>query len=491
MGRHATHERKAKSALIPSDASQPGRRGTGLLLVLVLCVSAFIQLTVASRSEFVNPLAADSGRYFSYAYNVQHHGIYSSQVDWDPAHREGPITPDKIRAPGYPAFLILLPGAEPTMHWVRKVFLWQALFGVLTVFVAFRLAREVLPAAWALVAAALTAISPHLATITAEVLTESLFTLALVAAAMSSARAFRFRRTRMAVAAGLLWGAAALVRPTAEFLPPLVFLATLVMPALRPHRRQATLILIVALAAQAPWWLRNQLTELRPTSDNLTINFLHHGSYPDFMYQGRAETLGFPYRFDPDSSRIGKSVGSALSNIVDNFRTEPLRTARWYFIGKPVSFLSWRIVGGWGDVFTSQPIRSPFLEDRRFSALHALMHAMHAPLMLLGVFGALLAVWNPRWLGLGGDVTAARVIATIMAYAIALHVIGAPFPRYGIPFRPLMYVLAMIPLAVLARVARGGRRGKPAAPGSAPPRPPATVSPPPTFPDPWLAPEAP
>jgi 4-amino-4-deoxy-L-arabinose transferase-like glycosyltransferase len=331
----------------------------------------------------------------------------------------------------------------------------------LTVFLTFRLARELLSAGWALIAAMLTAISPHLATITAEILTESLFTLALVAAAWCSARAFRLRRAHLAMAAGVLWGAAALVRPTAEFLPPLILLATLFLPALRSYRRTATALTIAALALQAPWWVRNQVTDLRPTSDNLTINFLHHGSYPNFMYQGRIDTLGFPYRFDPESPRIGRSVGSALSNIVDNFRSKPLETTHWYLVGKPISFLSWRIVGGWGDIFTSEPIHSPFLEDRRFSAIHAFMRALHTPLMLLGVLGALLAAWNPSWLGLGrGAVTAARLVAAVIGYAVVLHMVGAPFPRYGIPFRPLMYVLALIPLATLARMTpRHGRSG--------------------------------
>ena len=54
---------------------------------------------------------------------------------------------------------------------------------------------------------------------------------------------------------------------------------------------------------------------------------------------------------------------------------------------------------------------------------------------------------TPRWLVLGESGTlAAAIVALVVAYSIAFHMIVAPFPRYGIPFRPLLYALAMLPL---------------------------------------------
>jgi len=35
-------------------------------------------------------------------------------------------------------------------------------------------------------------------------------------------------------------------------------------------------------------------------------------------------------------------------------------------------------------------------------------------------------------------------VSAIVLYAIAFHMIGAPFPRYGVPFRPLLYMLAIL-----------------------------------------------
>ena len=432
------------------NAEPASKRLPRLLILLVLCLSAYIQTTIASRTALVNPLTADSGRYFSYAYNVTNFGVYSSQVTWDPAHSEGNLPSDAIRSPGYPAFLMLMGKPEPTQAWAGRVAMAQALLGVLTVFLSYLLARLALSPRAAVGVALLTALSPHLEAITPEILTEPLFTTSLLAAALASAHALKSRRTGWIIAAGVLWGLASLVRPTTQFLPPLLLAATILVPSLRGQVRAASLFVLSFALTLAPWSIRNHVVELRPTSDNLTVNFLHHGSYPDFMYRGRPETLGFPYRFDPDSPRIGRSVGSALEQIARNFATDPVTYTRWYLIGKPISLLSWDIVNGQGDIFTAEPVRSPLLEDRKFALVRDLMHLLHWPLMIMALLGASLAWLRPAWLGLSGSrLACARIVAAILGYAIALHIVGAPFPRYGIPFRPMCYLLSALPLAAL------------------------------------------
>ena len=64
--------------------------------------------------------------------------------------------------------------------------------------------------------------------------------------------------------------------------------------------------------------------------------------------------------------------------------------------------------------------------------------------MLLGSISALLAWWRPAWLGLEGDrLHAARVVSLVVLYAIAFHMLAAPYPRYGVPFRSLIQVMAL------------------------------------------------
>ena len=59
----------------------------------------------------------------------------------------------------------------------------------------------------------------------------------------------------------------------------------------------------IFLAVQSPWLLRNRLTHMDPAQGNLLAWSIHHGSYPDFMYEGRPETLGWPFRYDPSSAQ--------------------------------------------------------------------------------------------------------------------------------------------------------------------------------------------
>jgi len=81
--------------------------------------------------------------------------------------------------------------------------------------------------------------------------------------------------------------------------------------------------------------------------------------------------------------------------------------------------------------------------------LTALSPHLHAPLMVLAMAAAAVA-WLPavaRLLSRDG-LWALWVLSLVMVHFTLLHVVGAPFPRYGIPLRPLAYVMSMVPLAL-------------------------------------------
>jgi hypothetical protein len=67
----------------PSDGAAGPRRGLSarLILTLILSISALIQFTVVSRTTVEIPFRVDAGDYFSYAYNLSHHGVYSIRYD--------------------------------------------------------------------------------------------------------------------------------------------------------------------------------------------------------------------------------------------------------------------------------------------------------------------------------------------------------------------------------------------------------------------------
>jgi 4-amino-4-deoxy-L-arabinose transferase-like glycosyltransferase len=428
-----------------------------LLLVLLLSLSAYIQLTVVSQTVVDAPLRADASEYFSYAYNLHHHGVYSIQRTWTDEPAPARLVPDAARPPGYPIFLALLGTPEPTQAYLLRVSFAQAVIGVASVWLTYLIGSMLMGRALSMAAATITAIAPQLATVSTYLLTESLFMFLLLASVFSLLQAVNRQKRWLYAVSGLLWGVTSLVRATSEYFPVLLLVAVLIIPALRSYRRNALIAFACFILAMSPWFIRNQSAAVSRSSPSLLIKTLAHGSYPDFMYQQRPETFGFPYRFDPDADRDTRDLPSIVSHIGGLFKAHPLEYGRWYLIGKPYFFLSMEDVQSF-DILIYPVTHSPYYEDLRFATLRWLSLCLHWPLMILGLAGSLLVLLRPRWLRL--DIPARRdafILALLVVYAIGFHMIAAPFPRYAIPFRPFVYVLAFMSMRAAWLVVRSGR----------------------------------
>lgn len=436
-------------------------RRTGWLLAVVLALAALVQSATIAYTVVDQPLRADARDYFSYAYNLREYATYSRDATWvAEAGIRAPV-PDAVRAPGYSFFLNLIGEPRPTDAYLARIVWLQGLLAVGSVLISFLIARRFLGRGAALLLALVVGTSPHLATMSTYVLTESLFTFLLLASTLTLLRAIEAPASRWRfVVCGLLWGACSLVRPTMEFLPPLLAAAACVVPAWRALRKPALIGLACFVLVMAPWLIRNQTSPRDPPQPSLVVNFLHHGSYPGFMYNDDPASLAIPYRFDPDSERIARDVPSILRHIAGRFRVEPGKYLRWYLIGKPGTLFAWDNIEGAGDIQIYPLARAPFDDIRALSRVRGAAHALHWPLVLSGAATLFLVFWRPRWLGLAdGQKTSAAIIAVVVIYAIGFHMIGAPYPRYGIPFRPLLFALALLPLQALVLHMRRGRRG--------------------------------
>ena len=208
----------------------------------------------------------------------------------------------------------------------------------------------------------------------------------------------------------------------------------------------------------APWVIRNAGVE--QPGPSLMVNSMAHGAYPGFMYDDRPETFGFPYRFDPDYPAHIVSLGTLFDHLRERFTAEPLRYARWFLVGKPYFFLSLEDVQSL-DIQIYPTPANPYYERPLFAWMRALSIDLHWPLMVTGLMGVALVAWRSRHAPAGSDVRwlPAALVALVVLYAIGLHMVVAPFPRYAIPFRPLIYALAMLPV----QAAWLAWRGRPAA----------------------------
>lgn len=432
------------------------RRITLIGCTTIVLLSAWIQLRVLAGTDVINPIRADAASYVSYAWNMRESGTFSRARTWQAEVPVAPV-PDKLTLPGYPIFLSLFLDGRPDAAFIAKATTAQALLGVGTCILVLMTAFRLLPVPGALGVGALTAISPHLATISTYLLTESLFTFLLTAFVYLAVRAAQAPdRLQWYLASAGMLAAASYVRPQLQALPFVMLLALAASPAIRRHWKRVVAAVALFVVLMAPWQLRNAGVQRPAGEPDLLASTLYHGSFPGFMYRGDPASQGFPYRFDPLAREHGGSVEAAGAWIRSEFHRDPVGMTRWYLLGKPVYFMSWNIVAGFGDVFIYPISRSPFAPGGALAPVRALARMLHAPLMILGFAAILIGAVRPRVLAPRADVQVAVRALSIMLLAVTVvHMIGAPFPRYGIPFRWMFYLMAMFPILRLMPVIVG------------------------------------
>lgn len=427
-----------------NETPTPGAsRAQRLLLVLLLVLATLVQFTVASRTVVHFPLRADAGDYFSYAHNLSQYGVYSATDTWRIGADHSEPRPDKLRSPGYPLFLLALGTPQPTKHYLRRVAFAQAVLGVVSVWLSYLIATTFLSRPLALVSAALVVLSPHITLSSVLVLSEALFTVLLLGSVYLSIRSFNGSGAGWRVAAGLMWAACALVRPTVLLFPLLLAAWAVALHGRGVVRALAPALLAFALVL-APWIGRSLV--VTDTGPSLLLNSIAHGSYPGFMVDDRKSTLGFPYRFDPAYPAYARTPASLVANIGDKFSRDPVRMIRWYLLEKPFYLLSLKDLQA-VDIQIYPLISTPYYERRSYASMRIATQALHWPLMFLGIVGASLALAGRRprrGQSVGLARTAPAVVALLLVYFVALHMVTAPYPRYAIPFRPLIFALALL-----------------------------------------------
>ncbi len=434
-------------------ARSAGRAHTGrdvspraAIALLIILVAAWVLRTQSvSLSEVQAPIRSDARDYVLYAHNLERFGVYSRADTWA-LGAATPPEPDAVRPPGYPLFLLAFLSSPPSLGDVPAILRVQAILSTLTVVLVFLLGRLVLPAGFALAAAALSAASPHLVTMNIYVLSETLFGLLLVLALYLVCGLAQHASPLRAALAGAALAAAALTHPLLVYfvVPLAVFL---LLHWSRPQGARRTAALALAFSAlYGVWTLRNVLTLGVSGDQTLMLRTLRIGVYRDFMYQDRPETYGYPYRYDPRFEETSASLGAVIREIGDRIAEAPAAELGWY-LRKPLLAWTWNPVQGQGDVFIYPVARTPYADLPHFRATHFAMQTLHDSLVALMLVGLAL-VWLPSgWSRLGDTARfGARVISLLVLYHAALMAVGFPLPRYSVPLYPCLYILAMLPM---------------------------------------------
>jgi hypothetical protein len=416
---------------------------TLLVLFFILILGFTLRIGSAERTVVINPLRADAGNYFMYAYNLRYRHTYSKEIG-NMRDLRSPVPPDSVRSPGYPLFLTPFLDGLFYESFVHRVVTAQVILSTLSILLTYLLCKGFLPSAWALAAALLVAISPHLVIPNSFVITETLFCFLLLVIGYGVTLFASKPSAIPALLIGILIGLASLVRPILEYLPFLLGFWLLVQYRRQSGSQYGGALLLGFFLVFLPWILRNALTLGTFSDDTLLINFFHHGMYPDFTLEGVPESRGYPYLFDPRSPAISKDMASVLAEILRRFQERPWDHLTWFLVGKPVFFWSWDDVQGMGDAFIYPVATSPYFSEVLFRWSHFVMFVMRWPLVLLGGAACLTA-----WLSSPGktfpqhSLSVLRFLSLVLISYTLIHMVGAPIQRYSFPLRPYLYSMAV------------------------------------------------
>lgn len=191
-------------------------------------------------------------------------GVIYERTAWRIAHGMGfvdtynnvpPYLPTAFYPVGYPGLLALSHTLLGPGLWVAGAL--NVLAAALTTAAVFQLARRAWGTPAAHLSAALYALSPGAVLYTSTLMTETVSAALLVGAIALAETWSRGRPARFALAAGLVFGVAGLVRPQSLLLAPVVALLASPSPRWIDRARTLALVGVACVAVVLPWTVRN------------------------------------------------------------------------------------------------------------------------------------------------------------------------------------------------------------------------------------------
>ncbi len=319
----------------------------------------------------------------------------------------------------------------------------QILLSTLTILLSFFLFRGFLPRYVAATGALFVALCPHLVTMNAYLLTETLFCFFLVLTGWIVMKFFSNPSLSRSFITGTAVAMTALIRSEFRYIALIMGIYLILNFDKKIYRGLLLSFFLGFLICYSPWVIRNQYVN-PDSSKRLMIGFIHHGIYPDFTYDKKPESYGYPYRHDPDAEKIREGVTSVLMEIKRRFTSEPVRHAAW-FISKPLYLWSWSMIQGY-DIYIYPLSGSPYFSEIPYRITYDFMKTLHWPMVFFGMSGCLIAWLPERKTGISEkELVFIRFVSLILIYYTAINIIGSPFPRYSIPLRPFLYGIALFP----------------------------------------------
>lgn len=416
---------------------------TSIVIVLVAGIlSIWVRWYFVTHAVVLQPLYikagwGDAAQYYRYAWNLVHHGLYSSDLP-------GITNPkaDAFRDPAYSVFLALIMSLTDNYdQWMDAVIRSQAVIGGVAVTCALLAIRHTLPTWLFAIAAIAMTFWPHLVAMPAFVLTETLTAFFFAGMALALTEAVRRRSTILTVLGGILLALAAL---TNGVLGPLFVVIALAFAwkGLLP-RRQLILFAVVALLPLLGWGIRNS-TVPGPFSSSFRAEVnLVQGSWPTYHAASQLAIRGDPVGVQTIAAidreieilRIRPALG--LQVIAERIARSPGTYATWY-LSKPTLLWGWEIALGSGDIYAYPTRQSPFIVNPLMRAIEAVTYIFNGIMAIFALAGIILVAVQRA------PSTAMLIFAITTVWITAVYGVLQSDARYAIPFRTAEIALACV-----------------------------------------------
>jgi 4-amino-4-deoxy-L-arabinose transferase-like glycosyltransferase len=404
-----------------------------------LHIACVVLIAIAARGAYTATRGikkgGDTWSYLLLARNLSDHGTFSLSTS-------PPCAPTIRRAPLYPAFLAGIDVGGGSLE-AKAVVVQIALDSAVAAMV-YVLAAMVTRPRWALTVAITYAILPEAITASCIAQSETLFVFLQTAAVLCLLMAVEHARPGMAAIAAVLIGMAALSRPIALFVPPLLAAAILMTPQVARRWIHATIFVGGSIITIAPWVARCSLLAgtIIPIQGASVASF-----YIPTLWQLDQRDGGkvWPYfdEIDPYGTRLVAARNPAefaaadrfgRRLLVSNIRKNPTAYLKSRLKNFPRLFLS-----NCGSFTGIQESMGQLWRQRDFPPIMA-------RLTLLFVFSLLPLAFGIAGLFRMGSNLTARFSALIWTATLLVHFPMFIEPRFWVPAMPFLLVNAAMGL---------------------------------------------
>lgn len=412
------------------------------LRILMMLTILFTQ----GQNGFVYTTNGDAVEYVNIAHNLVNRGIFSDQLS-------APFPPQSWRTPGLPFVLVALGGA---WGWFTPTILLQIITSTLLILMVFYTTRELLGKTPAYIATALTALEPNMVYWPSQILTETLFMVMLFATIQLFLKWMKHPEGPLFALGMVMLTLTTYMRQASFFLLfviPLFALGWIVVKKMSFKKTIPAILvgIITSISLLFPWYYRNHNAFGVWTFD---LQFAGKGSIGKYLEAYTLEKHGTK-PIEHFKSDLVDAQGK-----VDYTKQGPLAVRT--FLSDPLPFIKLTVLAGipflasdgWYTIITTvnpQFTRATFDKSWTGSVgqlnelfqqyiqsgamIFLLAKALYAMIGLLGIIGAIRALWKAT----PEKRTQIIFLLMIVAYAWVASGLGS-YARFRYPFQPFIFM---------------------------------------------------